>query len=368
MKCLGIALTVLGWCSIAPAQDLGHAAGLPLVVNVPTPPVPVRADGKYRLVYELHVTNAGSEPVVLMRAEARAAGTLATLQGNELREAIQPTGDTQAEVPDRIGPGRHVVVMFWLTVDQVPRAIRHRIEGTIGNDRGLLMLESAGVLVGAEPVHLHPPLRGARWVAVEGPSNDTHHRRSWLSFNGRAVAPERFAIDFVRVFESGRLTNGEPTDNRSWGGYGAEVVAVMDARVASVTDGVPDNVPANRAPSSPPTVEALTGNAVVLDLGNGRYAFYLRLQPGSLRVKAGDRVRAGQVLGLLGNSGNTNGPHLHFQVSDSPSFLFSDGLPYVFDSFDHESAAFVADGLRLLGSRSTRKNEIPLQNWVVNFR
>jgi hypothetical protein len=80
-------------------------------------------------------------------------------------------------------------------------------------------------------------------------------------------------------------------------------------------------------------VETADGNYVVVDLGQGRFALYAHLQPGSLRVKVGDRVRTGDVLGLLGNTGNTDGPHLHFHVMDGPSPLTSDGLPFVFTSF-----------------------------------
>ncbi len=57
------------------------------------------------------------------------------------------------------------------------------------------------------------------------------------------------------------------------------------------------------------------------------------MQPGSVRVKVGDKVKPGQVLGLLGNSGNTDTPHLHFHVMDGPSPLVANGLPYVFTNF-----------------------------------
>jgi murein DD-endopeptidase MepM/ murein hydrolase activator NlpD len=81
----------------------------------------------------------------------------------------------------------------------------------------------------------------------------------------------------------------------------------------------------------PITSETVAGNHIVLDLGGGRYAFYAHFQPGSLKVKVGDRVTRGQVIGLVGNSGNSTEPHLHFHISDGVSPLGSEGLPYVLD-------------------------------------
>jgi murein DD-endopeptidase MepM/ murein hydrolase activator NlpD len=77
------------------------------------------------------------------------------------------------------------------------------------------------------------------------------------------------------------------------------------------------------------------------------------LQPGSIRVKPGERVRAGQLLGLVGNSGNSTAPHLHFHVSDRPSILEGEGLPYGIDRFSVEGRE--------------HSGELPLQDWVVDF-
>jgi murein DD-endopeptidase MepM/ murein hydrolase activator NlpD len=75
------------------------------------------------------------------------------------------------------------------------------------------------------------------------------------------------------------------------------------------------------------------GNHVILNLGGGRYALYAHLKTGSVRVEPGERVRQGQVLGNVGNTGSSTAPHLHFHVMDAPSALASNGLPYVFDQF-----------------------------------
>jgi hypothetical protein len=230
------------------AQELGREVGLPLLVNLPTAPIPVRADGRNVLVYELHLTNSGSKPVTLVRVEVWGSGRLAVLEGDELAKAVKPSG-LAAGHPTMIGPGLHVVVLFWLSLDEVPTAIRHLVLGKLGEDPQPLTVEYRSIAVGGHPVRLRPPLRGDRWVAVNGPSNETHHRRSWLAFGGRALVPERFAIDFVRTSEAGSFTKGDPADNRRYAGYGAEVFAVAEARVASVKDGIPDNVPANKPPT-----------------------------------------------------------------------------------------------------------------------
>jgi Peptidase family M23 len=336
--------------AVSLAQDLARI-GLPLLVSVRTAPIPVRADAKFRCVYEPHLTNTSSKPVTLTRVEVWGTTRLTSLEGDELSKAIKPTG---ADPKDSrtMSPGAHAVVMMWVSLDTLPETIKHRLEGMDGNDGEPLVLESPAMSVRGTPLRLAPPLRGDRWLAANGPSNDTHHRRSWLAYKGRPLFPERFAIDFVRLHENGP-TNGDPAENRSWRGYGAEVIAVANARVASITDGVPDNVPANHAPSGM-TLDTMGGNLVVLDLGKDLYAFYSHLQPGSIRVKPDDRVRVGQILGLVGNSGNGNAPHLHFQVGDGPSLLLSDGVPFVLDSFVHEG--------------KTRTDEIPLQNWIVSFR
>jgi murein DD-endopeptidase MepM/ murein hydrolase activator NlpD len=150
-----------------------------------------------------------------------------------------------------------------------------------------------------------------------------------------------------------RLIMATPKDNHSYRCYGAEALSVANARVAEVRDGIPENKPDPAERAVKMTLDTVSGNRVTLDLGGGRFATYAHLQPGTIRVHKGDRVRRGQVLGLVGNSGNTTEPHLHFQVSDSPSILAGDGLPYAIDTFVHE-------GKRL-------RDELPRGDWVIDF-
>ena len=83
------------------------------------------------------------------------------------------------------------------------------------------------------------------------------------------------------------------------------------------------------------TLDEYGGNHIVQRIGDGVYAFYAHLQPGNpLGVAIGQQLRKGEAIGLLGNSGNTDSPHLHFHVMDSPSPLASNGLPFVYDSYE----------------------------------
>ena len=113
----------------------------------------------------------------------------------------------------------------------------------------------------------------------------------------------------------------------------------------------------------------------LLDLGNGDSALYVHLQPGSLRVKVGDKVKRGQVLGLLGNSGNSDAPHLHFHVADAISPFAAEGVPNVLDSFELQGTVKAME--TLLGgqgwepppnaTKDKRHMELPVENAVVRF-
>jgi murein DD-endopeptidase MepM/ murein hydrolase activator NlpD len=176
----------------------------------------------------------------------------------------------------------------------------------------------------------------------------------------------------MKLAENGKAWHDDPKINANWYSYGVEVLAVADSVVASIKDGIPENVPTSPTRAVPITAQTIGGNIVILALGNGGFAYYAHLQPGSLRVKSGDRVRRGQVLGLLGNSGNSDAPHLHFHMSDNDS-LASEGLPYAFDSFeflgDADYDKVFQDGWTPPAGAKPQKRvrEIPAENAAVRF-
>jgi murein DD-endopeptidase MepM/ murein hydrolase activator NlpD len=79
---------------------------------------------------------------------------------------------------------------------------------------------------------------------------------------------------------------------------------------------------------------AYAGNCVIVDRGNSEYSVTMHMQPGSVAVKVGDRVAAGQVIGRLGNSGDAFGPHLHYQLQSGPQLFRDEPLSFRFENID----------------------------------
>jgi murein DD-endopeptidase MepM/ murein hydrolase activator NlpD len=178
----------------------------------------------------------------------------------------------------------------------------------------------------------------------------------------------------VKLGDDGLIArNGDLSQNANYYTYGAETLAVADGVVADIKDGIPENVPQTKARAVPITLETIGGNYVLLDIGNGRFAFYAHLQPQSLKVKVGDKVKLGQTLGLVGNSGNSDLPHLHFHIVNAASPLAAEGVPYVFKSFVMQgalksNAEIVIGGFKPQpNTASKRQMEIAIQNAVIVF-
>jgi hypothetical protein len=158
----------------------------------------------------------------------------------------------------------------------------------------------------ADPVAIEPPLAG-EWAMLAGGRSAlvSHHYPTPMVSN---------AVDFVRLDEEGHGYRGDPTRERAWYGFGEPVLAPADGTVVSASDIHPD-APVGNVGQTPGQ-----GNHIVLDIGSGRYAVLAHLQRGSARVGEGERVRVGQQIAAVGDSGNSLAPHLHFQVQANPDF------------------------------------------------
>lgn len=360
----------------APVARAQSRYGVPAQVEVPAAPVPFRARGKRHLVYELHVTNFRAPALTLLRVDVfggtRAGRPLGSYAGKELSDNLARPG-LAPDATDRavIGGGLRAILFIWVTLEDsvpAPTSLHHRLTFRAPDSEKELVLDVPRVDVRRDrPPVLGPPLGEGMWVAARGPSNVSGHRRALIPTEGRAYIAQRFAVDLMRVGPDRRvMPEDHGSRNESWYGYGAEVFAVAGGVVAAVKDGLPDNVPLSPDRAVPVTSETVGGNYVMLKLAGGWYAFYAHLKPNSIRVKVGERVRNGQVLGLLGNSGNSDAPHLHLHVASAPSPLGAEGLPYLFTSYAVLGIEAFDPRKKSPGDRRTL--ELPLENELIRFR
>jgi murein DD-endopeptidase len=355
---------------------------------VPMAPAHFKIAGKPHIAYELHITNFLPVDVSITRIQVTHAGlpdvSIADYRDREVSSRIGRPGMRRDAVnPQVVGPGMRAVVYLWIALPErsvMPEALGHRVELDILRQAGSVHTAVEGAfssMSNESVVVLDPPLRGGPWVAIYDPLLKGGHRTAIYSVGGRARIPGRFAIDWIRLPAGGAMENKSAAPPPDWNGYGAEVMAVADGVVAAAMDDIPENAAAPAGAVVPVTPENASGNYVALDLGRGRFAFYEHLKRGSVAVKAGDRVKSGQVIGRLGNSGSSSiGPHLHFHVSDANSPLAAEGLPFVFKDFDHlgafTSIGALIGGERWLadpdGQRNVRRLERPGATSVIQFR
>jgi hypothetical protein len=365
----------------------------PLVAIPIASPNPVHgADGRTHLVYEIALMSMASSPIALKNIEsldAESGTVVGTLQGEGLAQMLRLNGGTKGI---QLSAGGSGLMFMDVTLEQgtaIPKALKHRFTIAVSNavpssspgDRDPtphptqdIAFVSDALEVGARAVVISPPLKGSRWVVGGGCCTPySYHRGATLPINGAIHVAERYAIDFVQLNDNNMLNSGPPDRLSSYAYFGNEIYSVADGTVVATKDDLPEQVPGKLPEGA--TIQMAAGNHVVVDIGEGRFAFYAHMQPKSLKVRIGDKVVTGQVLGLLGNSGNTDTPHLHFHVMDGPSPLVSNGLPYVFSAFTGQGMLKDEKPLFTGGKVSVDehalagplKDQLPLNDQVVSF-
>lgn len=246
---------------------------MPLLVQATctTPIVPMHANGKAALVYEIQFTNYEKTPVDLETITATTGDKriLLSLSGAPLKDTLVPASEHEGDV-SVIAPGETVVAYLWAETDpnSIPKSFTHRFDfKKLGTRQtwieGLELKPNTTKLR-----NIDPPLEGSRWIAVNGPGNDTAHRRARFAMDGRCVIGQRFAIDYIMVGDDGKTFIGPADKNESYHCFGKNVLAVADATVVTAYQGVPINTPGHGM-EIPMTVQTLPGNHVILDLGGG---------------------------------------------------------------------------------------------------
>jgi len=269
-------------------------------------------------------------------------------------------------------PGCRVVAFVWLPIPNgraLPATLRHRLTFDILDSAsrqrdGGTQSRIDSIMVSVQPAPapvVMPPLRGGQWFAASGPSNTSDHRRSIAAIGGHAWLAQRFAIDWNMVGPNGDTHRGDERQNESYWGFGQPVHAVAAGQVVAVVDSIPDNTPHSALP--PITLGNIAGNFVTIRIGAGQYATYGHLKHASIRVRAGQSVSSGEVMALVGNSGQTTAPHLHFQLTDGPAVLGSEGIPYVLSSYTDLGSGQAFEENK--HPTTPRRRTIPEENEVV---
>jgi murein DD-endopeptidase MepM/ murein hydrolase activator NlpD len=191
------------------------------------------------------------------------------------------------------------------------------------------------------------PLKG---VWFDGAGSSLHSPHRW-------VPNEQFAHDLLRLGPDFRSYKGDGTKFTDYFAYNQPVIAAAAGTVVAASDAEVEDKTAMR--QSGETMEkymerlqgeqmkrilrglpAVVGNYVMIDHGDSEFSLYAHLKPNSVKVKAGQKVEQGAVIGAVGSSGNSTEPHLHFQVCNSADPLMCAGIPptwrglsFTFDDF-----------------------------------
>jgi len=328
IRCLIFFLALLLACIHAQGQP-------PVTLDVRHMPAPVLIDGKPVIYYELWLASAAASPFTLQSLEVINAGDsslIAAFTADDLKRRYSMPAGPAKEMDLPPGAVRLLYLEIVLPAAKRRQQLSHRLRVIDASHKtstlvgGLIKLS----LSSASPV-LGQPLHGGPWVAIYEPAWERGHRRVIYAVSDTARISGRFAIDFILVDKEAKMTHHNPDSIVNWYGYAADVLAVADGVVAAARNDFPESPTLSAHPKHPP--ERAAGNYVALDIGDGRYVFYEHLKPGSIGVKAGQRVKKGERLAALGFTGQTTGPHLHLHVADRNSTLGAEGLPFALEKF-----------------------------------
>ena len=300
------------------------------------------SDGMEHTEYDLIITNAFTAPVTLSTVEVTTLDgqVLLQLEGDALVTVTQPLlGMTPTE---EIPVSGTVAVMIDVVTapGDVPDRLTHRIAYELPPDAlfaaGIGSLEISGPTLDVDPSPpfvLVPPPHGPGWLNVNSccDAYSVHRSIRLVAAGERFTKSETFAIDWV-LLQNGQPFAGDGSRNADWLGYGAEITAAAAGAVVHVRDGQPEETP-NMPPVHVDEPAAVGGNQVMIEIAPGVWMFYAHLQPGSVAVAVGDEVAVGDPIGLVGNSGNSTAPHLHFGLLDAPDPLAGDSVPMVLDHY-----------------------------------
>jgi hypothetical protein len=371
--------------AVAAAPSAGRGLTALAVQAAGAPRYVLGSDRRLHIEYDLVITNALDVEAKLKSLVVTARGRrILRLEGNALAAHTHQVSGIGAGGTLTVPASSTVVTL----VDAVlPRSAARHLPERLANKIGYAVPAKTPlrVLIGSftvaapilrmgsrAPAVIAPPVRGSAWFDANGCCDPSlPHRSALLPANGTYVAFEMFAIDWIREVR-GVYFDGAGTKLSDYKSFGARIHAVAQGTVTSIENKRPE-APINQSTIGNPTVtkpDHVSGNNVIEKIGPASYAVYAHLRPGSVRVRLGQRVRNGQVIGLLGNSGNSTFPHLHFSIQDGPDPLTSNSLPFVLDHYTFEGTIGpgATPGTVVVTGRSHQElQSYPLSDAVADF-
>ena len=368
--------------SAAPSPSDGSPAPVDQVSAILVQPihdaqVVFGSDEMNHVEYELLVVNVFSDPVTLTGVTVIGVDgeELGKVEGDTLAAATQSLYTHAASPVVDASAAVSVDIDLVLPPGDVPERVTHRIEYTLPDVPGAVIVDDHVVdgpdvaVETGEAIVIAPPVAGDGWLTTSACCSPNVHRDLRLSANGlRIETAETFAVDWALV-KGDRVYDGDGSTNEQFYDFGAEVLAVADGTVVAVNDGVPESIPFKSKP--PETKDGFGGNQVILEIAPDVFAAYAHLQPNSLTVAVGDTVKTGDVLAKLGNTGPSQGPHLHFGLLDKPDLFTGRSLPFVHETFTVvgtvDFAALTGDELVIEPESREVTDAYPLYGVIVNF-
>lgn len=360
-------------------------SGLPLQTNVSFLSNLIQANDKTYLVYELNILNNFKAPLDLRKVEIfnllEPEFPIATFDSIYLNENFDRPGLSDENESNLISENQFGILNLKLefkNTNAIPKKIFHKLHFKVQKGNGESMMYPMETTIVDIPAKTNLTLglpfnKKGKWL-YEAES----HKNSRFLTEGRVTYPQRFAIDWIFVNNNEELAKSNIKENKNWHTYGLELVSVADGIVVDVKDNIIENEPLSEEMAVDITRETIGGNYVIIDIGNGVYAFYGHLIPNSLKVSIGDRVNKGQIIGLLGNSGNSDLPHLHFHLESKSNRSFGgEGMPYYIKEFTQLKNYSAEEVSRLFHSNHVpldslkpieKNNELPIGYGLIEIK
>lgn len=335
-------------CAWSIAATAGAMPAPSVAVSVyPDKPLIEQGKGQQLLSIDFKLDNRSADKIELSEIEVSVLGSEDKLVA---QYRVGANGMRVTVVPNRfIEPGKSELIFNPLYAFPVGMDLSHLRFGfkfDVGDDTQYEVVTDVTPTPYTPKVKLSLPVAGPVLVH-DGHDFYGHHRRLPL-LEGMAQALQwktnfmRYSYDFVMTDVQGRMFKGDGSRNEDWYGWGAPVSAPAAGKIIRAVSGLPDNAKGQRPPFSREQFVAdpslMWGNHVEIDHGNGEISMLAHLKNGSVTVKVGDTVKAGQAIGAMGCSGDAFLVHLHYDLKNGPGFK-ADGLPSPFNSFERLSGA-----------------------------